>query len=153
MPKYEIIPAEIEHVEAMIPNARQADVDEVYASSGLPFGAALVKSFRMSTHVWAGLVDGEVACIFGVAPYNMLDRKGAPWMLGTPLVEKHAMAFLRRNRWYVRIMLEMYNHLQNYVDARNTAAIGWLRWLGFTFDEPTPYGKFSMPFMRFEMKA
>jgi hypothetical protein len=154
---YAIVPATPAHVEAMIPNARQADIDEVRASSGLEFGAALRKSFVWSTSCWAGLVDEgdgpQVACIFGVAPINLLARKGSPWMLGTPLIERHALPFLRRNRWGISTMLAMYNHLENYVDVRNTAAIAWLRWLGFRFDDPAPHGVEGRAFMRFEMRV
>jgi len=150
---YQVVPATLDHVAAMAPHVRQADIDEVHAASGLPIEIALEKSYRMSTHCWAGIVDGEVACIFGVSPVNMLAGKGSPWLLGTDLVERHAMAFLRRNRRYILIMLRMYNHLENYVDVRNTASIAWLKWLGFEFYEPEPYGKHRMKFMRFEMRA
>lgn len=137
----------------MAPHVRPADVDEAYAASGLPIERALADSVRFSSHAWAGTVDGEVACIFGVAPVNLLAGKGAPWLLGTELIERHAIAFLRRNRSYIRIMLSMYNHLENHVDCRNAQSIQWLRWLGFTFDEPAPYGHLRMPFMRFEMRG
>ncbi len=151
--EYEIVPATLEHVAAMALHVRQADIDEVYAASGMDIVHALDMSWRLSTHCWAGIIDGEVACIFGVTPYNMLERRGVPWMLGTPLIERHALAFLRRCRWCITIMLSMYNHIENHVDVRNTKSVAWLKWLGFTFDEPQPYGKFRMPFMRFEMKA
>jgi len=151
--EYLIVPAEAGHVVAMAPHVRQADVDEVYAATGMEIGPALEQSWRLSTHAWAGLIDGEVACIFGVTPYNLLGGRGIPWMLGTDLVERHALAFLRRSRWCVSTMLRLYNHLENYVDVRNEKSVAWLRWLGFQMDEPAPYGKFRMPFMRFEMRA
>lgn len=153
MHEYDIVEATLEHVEAMLPNVRQADIEEVYAASGMRIDQGLVTSFRMSMLCWAGLVDGEVACIFGVCPANMLGRRGIPWLLGTDLIEQHATAFLRRNRRYIRIMLAMYNHLENHVDCRNAASIAWLKWLGFQFDEPAPYGHLRMPFMRFELKG
>lgn len=151
--RYEVVEATAEHVAAMAPHMRQSDVDEVYAASGSGALAALDRSLRFSTHAWAGLIDGEVACIFGVAPINLLARRGSPWLLGTDLVTQHATAFLRRNRGYIRIMMAVYNQLENHVDVRNTASIQWLKWLGFRFDEPAPYGHLGLPFMRFEMRA
>lgn len=132
---------------------RKQDADEIYAAAGISAEKALMLSFRTSTSVWAGLVDGEVACVFGVCPINLLAGHGAPWLLGTDLVKKHAKAFLSRNMAYIKTMREVYNLLENYVDVRNTVSIGWLKRLGFKFDEPAPYGKFGLPFIRFEMRG
>jgi hypothetical protein len=50
-------------------------------------------------------------------------------------------------------MLDLYPHLENYVDVRNELSIKWLRWLGFQFDpQPIPYGVWEMPFFRFRME-
>ena len=85
---------------------------------------------------------------------DILSGKGSPWLLGTNEIGRYALTFLRANKKYVRRMLEFYPHLENYVDARNTTSIQWLKWLGFEFDLlPVPYGVWKMPFFRFEMKA
>lgn len=152
MPSYAVVPASAEHVAAMLPQVRQADRDEVWAAYAELIEVALPRSLVLSTHAWAGLVDEQVACVFGVAPVNLLAGHGAPWMVGTALVERHAFAFLRRNRQYVATMRSTYNRLENWVDARNSAAISWLGWLGFEFDQPMPYGPFGQPFMRFVMR-
>ena len=153
MPDYRVVEATREHVEAMAPHMRAADVAEVLAATGADPRAALLMSWRVSTHRWAGLAGDEVACIFGVAPINLLARRGAPWLLGTDLIAQHGRAFLRRNRRYIHSMMSVYNHLENHVDARNTVSIEWLRWLGFTFDEPAPFGVAGLPFRRFEMRG
>ena len=46
-------------------------------------------------------------------------------------------------------MLENYSRVFNYVDARNTMVIGWIKWLNFTFEEPKPYGPKKIPFYKF----
>lgn len=101
---------------------------------------------------WAGLVGDEVACIFGVRGASMLSETGYPWLIGTNLIEQHAKAFLRRNRAIVQIMLDTYPHLTNYVDARNGAAIQWLKWLGFAMLPAMPYGAAQLPFHQFEKR-
>lgn len=141
------------HCLEMLPYMRNQDIDEVFAAAGIGPFEALSTSFKNSTSAWAGLVDGQVACIFGVCPINLLGRHGSPWLLGTDLIKKHAKAFLSRNMTYVNAMLEVYNVLENHVYVRNTVAIGWLKRLGFKFDEPAPHGKFGCLFMRFEMRA
>jgi len=63
------------------------------------------------------------------------------------------MKFLRRNRNWIDANMKIYDKLENYVDARNTKAINWLKWLGFQFaDETVPYGMLKMPFYKFWLK-
>ena len=33
-----------------------------------------------------------------------------------------------------------YPKLRNHVDARNSSAITWIKWLGFTVEKAVPYG-------------
>jgi hypothetical protein len=153
MPNYRIVPATQEHVIAMLPHVRQADRDEVLASSGLPMDQVLGKCVSLSDMSWAGLVDDEVACLFGVRGLSMLSIDGVPWLIGTGLIEAHAKPFLRRSRKVVQVMLDRYPHLANHVDVRNTKAKQWLAWLGFTLHEPVPHGPYQMPFHPFDMKA
>jgi hypothetical protein len=151
--EYAVVPATLEHALRMAPNLRQADLDEVWASAQLEGDQALLRGFSCSSHAWTGTVDGEPACMFGVVPASIMSGIGVPWMLGTDLVERHATAFLRRNKPYVKQMTAAYNYLVNYVDDRNVKAIAWLKWLGFTMREPQQYGALGMPFRRFEMRT
>ena len=152
MGRYRIEPATPEHVAEMSPNIRQADRDEVAASSNRTPEQALYEGLKRSDgYAWAGIADGEVVCIFGIAPMNILSDVGVPWMLGTPMIEKYATVFLKRSKKYVRGMCIMYPKLMNYVDDRNDVAKQWLQWLGFTLHEPEPYGVNGLPFRRFEM--
>lgn len=139
------------HVAEILPKIRPADVLETHAASGQSVASLLPVSVMMSRAAWAGLIDGEVACIFGVAGASLLSTVGYPWLIGTPAIEMHAKAFLRRCRPMVRQMLELYPTLVNYVDVRNIKAVEWLRWLGFKIHEPEPFGISGLPFNRFTM--
>lgn len=151
MTQYAIQPATLDHVIAMTPHVRQADRDEIGAASGKDIATALRESFELSEMCWAGLVDGEVACLFGCGSVTVTSLIGVPWLIGTDLVERHAKAFLRRNRPMVAQMRERWPHLVNWVDVRNTKAIAWLEWLGFTMHDPAPYGVAGRLFRRFEL--
>lgn len=152
--KYEIVPAAPEHVVELLPNVRQADIDEIDAASNRAVEDALYDGLRRSNgYAWAGLADGEVVCIFGIAPLGLLSETGVPWMIGSTLIEQHSRAFLKRSRRYVRGMCSLYPTLVNYVDDRNAAAKEWLAWLGFKLHDPQPYGKNGMPFRKFTMGA
>ncbi len=148
---YAIVPATQAHVDKMLPHVRIADRHEVMASAGQPVEDILGKCVAKSEMVWAGMVDDEVACIFGVVGASLISETGYPWMLGTDLIEVHAKAFLRRNKKMVGLMLARYPYLVNYVDTRNVKAIEWLKWLGFLLQAPEPYGAYRMKFHKFEM--
>lgn len=150
--KYSIVRATQDHVTAMIPFVRDADKVEFMASCGRQVSDVLGACVQRSDEAWAGMVDDQVACIFGVASNTVLSSVGFPWMVGTDLIEAHSGAFLRRNKRMLASMLSRYGHLENYVDARNAKAIQWLKWLGFILHDPVPYGVGRKPFHKFEMR-
>jgi hypothetical protein len=87
--------------------------------------------------------------MFGACAVAEADNHGVPWLLGTGAIDRNRMAFLRRNRAYVAVMLDRFAFLSNHVDARNAESIGWLRWLGFTLGDAVPRGPFALPFHPF----
>lgn len=152
MAKPSVIPATLEHAEAMAPNLRECDRQEIWAASRQLPRDSLRHAVMASSCAWTGMVDDDIACMFGVVPQSLMSGSGFVWMLGTPLVEKHAVMFLRRNRAKVAEMASQFPYLHNYVDARNETAIRWLRWLGFTIHDAEPYGALGLPFHHFEMR-
>lgn len=148
----EIAPVEAEHIVAVAAAMRPADRDEVWASSRSEPVDALLRSVLASTDACVGLMDGEPACLFGVAPLSLLSGRGSPWMLGTDLVDRNPVPFLRRCRPVVARWLSVYPTLENHVDARNVVAQRWLRWLGFTLEEARPHGPDGMLFHPFHLR-
>lgn len=131
---------------------RAADVEELF-DLGLTPTDALLRSIRGSRDAWAGLVDGRVACIFGVYPLTTLGSEAFPWLLASDLMVQHAKMFLRLNRPYITQLRKDFKWLHNYVSARNLAAIRWLRWLGFVIDErPVLLGPKRAMMLHFEMR-
>lgn len=152
MAKPSIVPATLEHVERMAPHMRDCDRREIWASSRQRPEDSLRHGVLSSTEAWTGLIDDEIACLFGVVPQSLMGGSGYVWMLATPLIEQHQILFLRRCRPVVKRMMSNFTYLHNYVDERNTSAIRWLQWLGFTMGEPEPYGVMQLPFRHFEMR-
>lgn len=74
-------------------------------------------------------------------------------MLTTDEIAQAAIPFWRENRKYLSSLLERYDMLFNYVDARHTASIRWLRRLGFSMEPAAPFGVDGVPFHRFEMRG
>jgi len=150
MLRVDIVPARPEHLDYVAANLRPADIEEIMAASGLDAAAAVRESAALSLVCRGGLVNGEPVCVFGVGAASMAAPEGVIWLLGTPAMERHAVAFLRRNRAWIEAMLRLWPRLVNHVDARHTTAIRWLRWLGFTIHPAAPWGKAGLPFHRFE---
>ena len=153
MATLEIIPADESHIASILQTFRQADRDEVWASSLLTPSEALHVSLSLSAVSWSMTVDGVPFCMFGVAAASPGCRHGIPWLLGGNQIEENAFAFARISKRGLKNVLRHYQMLSNVIDARNETAIRWLKWLGFSILPATPYGPFNLPFHPFEMRS
>ena len=89
--------------------------------------------------------------MFGVATATATSAIGEPWLLGTDLVERYRIPFLRRNLQWVAQKRAEFVRLENYVLARNKTAKGWLAFLGAVIYPAAPWGFELLPFNRFEL--
>lgn len=153
MVKITISAAKREDALDLAPRLRRADREEVWASAHLSGESALILSLLLSAPglAWAGRIDGEIAALFGVARPSLLSDEGRPWLLASPLMERHPVPVLRYSQRYLALARAPFTHLCNYVDARNHVSRRWLAWLGFTLEPPEPYGAVGLPFHKFHM--
>lgn len=151
--RVEIVPAEASHVQAMAGRFRQADVDELWASSHSTPEECCLGGMAVSPLCWTAFFDGIPVAMFGVAPAVLLGGYGLPWMVGTVELDRHAYTIMRHCRGPLGRMLGAFGHLVNFVDARNTKAIRWLKRLGFQFGPAQPHGVEGLPFYRFVMRS
>ncbi len=150
MDNIKVVDATIEHAWAIAANMRAADIDECIAECSTPL-EALVRGIHSSTWCVTVLLDEVPTLMFGVAPVAVLNRIGAPWLLGTDDIHRIRRPFIRECRGYVDRMLETYPTLQNVVDARNKTSIRWLKWLGFQMKPVVEVNGYD--FYPFEMRA
>ena len=153
MADVEIRPTLPGDVEILIANLRPSDLAECRAYGKPDIAAGIESSVKRSMLCWTGLVDGELAAILGVAPVSVMTGIGSPWMLGTPVLDAHSRILVRETPGYIAKMLNAFPHLVNFVHAKNTTSVRWLRRLGFTLHQAVPYGALGEPFHPFEMKA
>lgn len=151
--KYRIDFLSQDYVDQMKRRLRQSDELEVGAACGQTADWGLQRSYEMSEAAWVGLIDGVPACAFGVVRTSLLSSVGVPWLLATPEFEEQGLEIVRLSKTYSNLMRGKFRLLMNYVDARQEKSIRWLRWLGFTLEEATPYGLLQMPFHKFHMKG
>lgn len=149
MAKAEVVPFLPEDAEAIEPLIRQADRDEITEALGIPMLEALRQCATGCCKASKIVAEGEVVAVFGDAVHSVLGQIGVPWLISTVHVERHPKAFLQVCKPEVAEMLTRHRELVNFVDVRNTTAIRWLKWLGFEFSEPVPYGRHGFLFHQF----
>ena len=130
---------------------RAEDVAEIAAGSGDTPLQSLEEGLRVSSSCWTFVPEDTPAAIFGVAPHPLWpDRVCAGWLLGTDEIVKHRMVFLAGSRACLEEAGRGYDLMANFVDARNTVHIRWLKWCGFSFlARHESYGVEGRPFLEF----
>ena len=147
-----VVETKQEHIDYLIENRkdiRNSDIKEVWAYAHLSIDVALQKSFELSTLCWTGMLKKEPILCFGVAPFYDGRNKGSPWLLGTNKMDLVTFFILEYSKKYLIKMLDYFNFLENYVDARNKKSITWLKWCGFVIEEAKPFGADGLPFHKF----
>ncbi len=145
--KYYARKASIHDALYLAPRLRPADADEVRASHGVAPREALLLCLQSASHAYSLMIDNKVVGMFGVSPVE--EGVGSPWMLCSDEAHRASAQFLRINQKWVDVLQSKYPLLMNYVDARNTKAIRWLRWCGFRLIALRPYGVEGRPFYEF----
>ena len=150
----EVVPAQSFHAFDLAPKLRPHDLLEIRAAGGWCRMHSLLRSLRFSRAAWAGLVDGEVVCLFGVCDYNLLLTEGAIWLCASDKMYSHKVAFARRNKAKLKEMCQGYQRLGGFVHCENVVSIHWLKWLGFKVsDDLITIGDQESPHRRFEMNV
>ncbi len=126
-------------------NLRPSDYFELKSVTDLTPLSAIRASLANSNadFKWAYLADGVLLCIAGCT------RVGHPWLLATPLLDRHTVRLTKIAKQQVRMMLETYPMLSNMIDVRQTMTIRWLESLGFTLLETFEL-KPGYPVIRFQ---
>lgn len=139
-----------EDVEFLSSRLREADINEVRASGGEDPLTALRRGLAHSQVCKVGLSpsSGNPGFIWGVVPMSLMT--GGVWAVGTDDLDKHKMTFLRRCSEPLQELQSLYPVLYNFVDARNSLHITWLKWMGFRIIKEHPrWGYEQRPFYEF----
>ncbi len=138
-------------IPAIAAAARPADLAEIEEGCGQSMASALAVGLRSSVAAHIISWEGLPLAAFGDVSHSPCAGIGVPWLVSTMHIEKHARPFLRACRPLLNLMLARHPTLVNYVDARNTAAIRWLEWLGFEIGSAVAYGPKGLLFRQFHM--
>ena len=147
-PNAYVRPAIEQDVEWLASRLRQADIDEIDAYAGITPLEALSEGYKRSTKCFTGICEDDPFILFGAVPVT--EGAGAVWLLGSDGINKARMPFLRQSKEWLEVLHEDFPLLFNYVDARNTVHIRWLRWLDFKFiNLHHQFGVGQLPFYEF----
>lgn len=80
-----------------------------------------------------GMVDGEVAAMWGLVPQSILSNQAYLWLLTTDLAEQHKFLLVRYSQLFVKQALKHYEKIVGHCRAGDFAAKRWVRWLGGEF--------------------
>ena len=141
----------IEMVESIASDMRQADVDEIWESSGSRPLDGLMSSWKASKLVTVVVIDDVPCVMLGLVITDTISGAGIPWLLGTNEALKHKREFLRLVPDVIDEMFELCTLLYNYVHVKNRVSVVWLKRIGFKFDKAVPIGANKEMFYKFSL--
>jgi hypothetical protein len=86
-----------------------------------------------SVTAWTGMIDGGLACIWGLVPPTILSDTAYLWLYTTPVLDQHKFTFVRHSQLMIEKMLEDFPVIVGHVLAGQERSKRWLKWLGVTF--------------------
>ena len=133
----EVRPIAPDAIDELLPRLRRVDRLELDCMMPENQRAGLIGMAERARRARAAYIGGEIVGIFGVSAQGVLSSTGCPWMLATPLIERHDVKreFIAGSRVALGWLAQDFARLWNVVSVANRAAIRWLGWLGFEFGE------------------
>tara|TARA_Y100001938_G_C8035168_1_gene402940 strand:+ start:421 stop:879 length:459 start_codon:yes stop_codon:yes gene_type:complete len=140
--------SDLEDVKQLSKNLRKEDLDEIKANSNTNPYHALYTGVKFSHLPLTVMNDDRVVMIMGVIPQGK--NLGMIWLLSSPEIKNISIAFLRNCKGVLDLYHKSFPVLYNYIDARNTVHLNWLKWLGFNFiKEHEKFGYEKRKFIEF----
>ena len=97
----------------------------------------LTHCLSISCHWWAGMIDGQAACVFGLVAPCILSNEAYLWLLTTDLAEAHPFLLVRYSQMMLKEMLAKFPKITGHCELSDARARRWVRWLGGKFGYPT----------------
>ena len=106
---------------------------------------AMEYCFDMSTSMWIGLIDGQLACMWGLIPPTLMSNQAYLWLYTTDVIKEHQFVLIRHSQLVMEEILKRYKCVCGHVvmGSGDSKSVRWLKWLGAKFGEP---GERGVPF-------
>lgn len=139
-------------IQLIAADMRDADVAEIWASHRHTPIDALMRGWELSDLSVIVECDGVPCTMLGLVVDCVLTGSGTPWLLSSNHALKYKREFLIQSPPVIEQMLDTCPRLSNHVHTKNRVSIRWLKWLGFTIEEPLPVGIDKELFHRFHLE-
>ena len=130
--KIDIVKSISNDAEFLHNHLRPQDVRACLIHGVTPHRALHMPLYNKKCTTYTALVDDTPICMFGTMGHDK-EENGSIWMLGSSLIEKNYISFLKASVEMIELMQSEYEVLENVVPADHTKTISWLGWLGFIF--------------------
>ena len=145
-------PSIIKDVSYIGTHMRKEDAEECFAFSGSSPVQSLFECFFASKPCMTMVSrHGNLMGMWGII--KQPNNSGQVWMLGCKdMLEdtRDKREFLRQSRIELKKLHKEFPVLFNYIDARNTVHLRWLRFMGFTIiKKHERFGYEGLPFYEF----
>lgn len=142
--------SQISDVFNLAQDMREADKKEVWRSHHRKPEEALLTGFSNSVLCLTIERNEKPIGMFGIVPMTLMGRYATIWMLASPELEDIQRTFVKYSRYFIKMFLNYYPILLNWVDADNHQSKKWLKWCGAEFGPVAPYGEEQCPFQYFQ---
>lgn len=95
---------------------------------------------NMSVYIWAGYVDEQLACIWGVIPPSLMSTQAYLWLYTTDVIKEHQFLLVRHSQRVIEELLKDYSSIVGHVVIGSDKPFRWLKWLGAEFGQPQGLG-------------
>jgi len=131
-------------VEFVGERMRTRDVREIQLATGMDQTMVLQESLRVSW--WKRMFYLERKRVIyplafgGISTHPEEEWIGIPWFLATPQIEEYPVFLMKQMKEAMALHSQRYGRMENYVHVENEPSIKLLTHLGFTFEDPAPWG-------------
>lgn len=122
------------------------DVEELKASSGRTPEDVMADIANNDHHAIGAYFDGKLEAVFGVSTVGYPAGLASVWLLSSDAIYRHGKSLLKTSRQCLDDW-QHYGTLFNFVDARATRSLRWLKRVGFEFTPIPVYGTQGLPFV------
>ena len=107
------------------------DALEIKANCGASHKVALYSQACQGRTLVSGLAeDMNPEILWGLDPVYGQEDTAIIWMVSTPRIYEHPQLFVPVTKLLWDTAHEHFDYLVNFIDARNTRHIDWVKWLG-----------------------
>jgi hypothetical protein len=133
-------------IDLLAGSMRRADREEIWAQSRATPESSLQYAFDKSDLCLTVLHEGRIAAMFGICPMSLVSNRAIVWLLSSDEVPKMGLTFAKYSKPFIKMFLQLYPVLENWVDARYIKALNWLKFCGFTIAAAEPNGIDKLPY-------